>query len=768
MSSSLSAFSQCNIREKLLKKVEQSNPTDQKNILGVIKAKTKEEFEINDVRNHVGNLFHGRASETTGFFKNIHASIDKQDNSISEIRNCFDKINGGKAENISSSIKKYCKFISENAKNKPNEIRSQSVDFFTKILAQIPDNKKEKADLYFKEMIVSSAHFINDVGMPADERKNYINTYLESVESMVNLLFEDDIPDLSTEEKQIFKDTLLVTMTYSGMLLTYQKKGFVNKFLIAVKRAFIPIAYLLSAVSGTAVGHFVTAGTLKAAIGLAGLAGTICPWILIAIGGFAAGLALTYLLEKSIEKIFEVAEHRINNESDANAKNILTNEFELAQTNKEGICIQGIGEVKTPKRSDVRNMVFKGKSFSNNGVEIVECTRVIAGENIITNINEKVTKVQEKISLHENSVNGISRRTLNIFTSKDKELFKNLQSEIKSLFILLATPDVEDLWNELLYLLHNFINCSENKSEKMLKQDYNRIINIFKQVVPKGLEKGAESVIMEALLKVVFQPRPFSTASLRNCFLFVFWFTDFSNDQLGIIATVMTSQVVSGGTTLAASLGAEFGANVAVGLLPLGLGVILNLSLKACSMMKDKHEVHVPNLQIREAVAAHLEKEKERCENGLKLWDNFQQFNLSQQDKSFEFVDLDEKSEVKFTGSSNDVLNFLHGKSLQYARQFLMFKVEFFENDRYTIHFEFKDSLSLVPEGYFTYPLTTVRKSMLKDYLKKINTQLQYSNVAKVTMSNPNTDSDASSRAPSPLTSPAPSPPSPTPEILIA
>ncbi len=730
------------VGKNLSAEFDRSNIRAQAGLWNSIKAKAHQAFSINTVRNSIGDLFHGddfsnlthrkhEKSEAVNLFSKLYShlesatkiplkdekassifhptSLEKMllvNEDVERIAFCMEGIkalgNHHKFFKITLYLKKYCHFI-EKSKNCSKEIiNAESSNFLEDILKLIPENKKEEAQTYFGEMLYCSTHFLNDLDTPPMEQKAFSNSYKEAIENLVNLLIDNDEhyfsnksedKSLPLEQKKIFKDIILISIFYAGQLITYQKRNLGDKLRIRLKQAFIPCAYLFGAVSGTLIGHYITTSLItNIFLSLSISVGSVFPPILISIIGLAAGYLLTKFIEKIIDYNFNNAKKNINNiclQSIEKRKNSIELEY-LLDNKKESNYVK-----KDKINSSInRNKAKESLLFGKNNIINLETTEYFASGTILEDkktfeIEYKINSIQEKMVEYKKSVDSFFNRTQTYFSENyfnNNEQFNKIDTlkfEILDLFHLLTNND-DELLSDFIFTMHEFINCSDDKSEKVIELETRRIQNIMKKIIPSSLAQEKLNIILECTLILALKTRPNSTASMRRSFALIYVLSDVLTDILGTQAAVYTNGLVEG-LSEGLSLSAEFAANLIIGFIPLGIGIIFYLSITTWSIMKDKKEVNIPNEHSIWYVRNHLINQKKHIRLGNAL---ISELNICKNylPQSTFAVNNGEY----FTGTTEDISKFLSQEKIKLHNRgkFLVFKTTDFDysNNTYKIN----------------------------------------------------------------------------------
>lgn len=739
-------FSQ--FRHRLHHQICQSAPQEQVGTLSIVRAKTYEEFKVNFLRNEIGSVIHGKNQETKHFFKQVHESFETPllqkmssqnsqissgpvvtpvpvefkssvDEGIHNIQKAFRSFQSENSPNefksILRSLKQYCLSIIY-PKDKKDPIK-KSAEFLNQLKSILPEKSKEKGLQALQEMIHCGAHLVNGLDTPAAERKNFLNSYLQAVEIFVQSIFEELGENVEKEEIEIFKNVIFIAVSNAGLLFTYERRSFVDKTYVRIKQAFVPLAYFIGSLSGTAIGHYLTSSVILTGLQGLGVSAALCsflPPVILGIVGFVSGYAITKIIEYGLEKIFEKAVRNINDQIEEvieQRRNLTgfrgkNNSFQRRTDRK----LEHNKHQNWEHRSKAKDIVFYGSDL--------EIESLLKGNSQIENKNQelqnKLHLIEQKMSLYRVEVGSVIKRISNTFFGGCHNSIKEqLQNEILSMLHVLI-PQERDL-NELLFLFHNLINCSENHSEEKLKQEYDRVIEILNEKIPLKMSREEKHLIYESMFVLVFKARSLSTAAMRNSFLIVYWLTDLAIDELGIGATELTDQLFTGLSGFA-GLSAEFGSNFISGLFPLSLGILIYISIQTASVLRDKNEVNVPNPLIIPSIYEYIENESKRIDWSLELNEGLKNYSKNRINDE----PTEDNFSQKISGNVQEIFHSLesiqqgHFKNSQ-CTGFLVYRVVAKTDDHYTVDWQLVDSLTLRPKSYLSYPLTSICEEILCD-----------------------------------------------------
>ena len=551
-----------NFRTLALTSDENSQPT----LFKKIAAKTNNALVKNKLRNNIGQIVHGNATEKNESYHFLSSQMKKSRILSPAQKAMIQKLSSHRKYGpLFHSFQTFCQKVLSHKKNQAADLNEASHEFFNSLLKQIPKDLQEKASACLKDMTESSGHLINAVSLDGEKIQKFMKVYFNTIETVVEMLFQGD--DKSDNDIKEFKNILLCTSVVSGFFLTYEKRSLANKMQIGVKQSLFSLAYVFGAVSSVAL-----------SVTLSPILSPVALFFVGSLVGFALAKSLEYCAEKSLESAEKDIEKHLHGQG-------------ARQNNEPTIDMRHVGKIVNENKSSPQKL------------------------------NHKIN-----IALEGNVNHELEGKTLNI--EKDMEEIKNLMKlfdgknpqpqvaqKVKELFYRLS-PEKE-MVQELFGVLHEGMNKGQLMSSKDRIEFKKRWLTIMNTILPKSLTHEQKFFLMSSSL-LALNLRNYDVAFLRKSDSFLFFLFDSLTDAVGIATTSLLQPLFHTLPELS-KFALDFGGNLMTGLIPAGIGVLVYFALTAHSAAKDKKGIHLPNENVLEEVLAYKTRQVIQVENTLAM-----------------------------------------------------------------------------------------------------------------------------------------------------
>ncbi len=436
------------------------------------------------------------------------------------------------------------------------------------------------------------------------------------------------------KEKKLDHELNLMTILYSIFYLAYEKRSQVNKIKIFFKKSVIPLAYTLCALIGSLVEHFLNDHNISLLLTAIKIGSSFFLSIIITS---IIGIVAGYFVSTLLDKLSE---------------KILT--------------------------SAHKNELTKSRENLKKYLQDL-------------NIKEMKTEDKEQLSIRTAVKKLIKENKQNHF----KEPFA-INVFLKNDFLEFFSKD-EEKSDKFFYLLHEIINNERNIEAKTLEIYYKTAKKIFEQLIPKNVSHQEKKKNFQLFLSLCLKKRPQTTNMLRKSSTAVYVGSDVLTDLAGMQAAAATEHHVQNLEPIG-QLAVEMSSNFLAGLIPMGLGILLYLFLKARAAQKDNREVEIPNDFVFPMALRHLKNQ------------------LSQGHMLLTWAEAHKKNKEELHILSHDLENKEPNNHMTYIEA---------DQANQKIFYTFKKSLRHTSDFYLTWPLTETGIERLRENVSEIEKKIK-------------------------------------------
>ncbi len=699
--------------------IDSQDFTKQEGFCKKLNATRRKEFYNNANRNLIGKFYHGIQNGKKELNENQAITILKKNLQLTpstQLNAQFAKTfldqnnNNPKIQTLISIVSSYCESLFSSSSNPKNNIRETTNDFFQKLLSLIDDSEnKNSAMLTLNEMIIHGAEFINISHDRIDIYRNSINAFSQNCEIFLNLIFESLGIREDQEGYHQFTSLFANAVSQSALLMIYKQKSIGQKILFAVKRAFIPLAYILNNMVSCLNDFYMVpllSGVLVTAAAIP---------LLIIIGGIFS-FVINYAFDKCVDAAFSHATQNIRKDSDNHIRSLISNNilnFTQQNTTEEKstypIRVADEKSTEVPSYNKIRS--------NNKGVTQKPIN--ISKENYF--LKDKITKeeidnAKEFISQNKNLKENVIFKKIEAIKAKPEGQSQETHNKthISEFFKTVAINQRELPTGKLLNLAHKLTNCSDELNEGELEKIQLDIFQLSEEISKNYLEtqmpelspetpsennlhasdnydclkKYIQSHIMVFSLVLAGNRRSWKAKALHYSFLPTFIVGDAIVDNFGFLFTWIIENYDQFSSSNTIRLVTENVISAFIGLIPFAGILFLFFKLKQKQEEIDKNEIQKPNEHIKELTDKYIQYQKEDIERIIK---KIQSDNIS--------IELKDKYKAHMNNLKEK------GKTcrefMEQPRHFI-----FTINSENVIKTKAILDLNSKPENWFSYPLS--------------------------------------------------------------